>query len=381
QILALEKVAGLSREEARKTLLANVERDAKTDAANLIRNIETQAKQAADKRARDIVASAIHRSAVDNVVELTTSVVTLPGDEMKGRIIGREGRNIRTFEMLTGVDLMVDDTPETVVLSCFDPIRRAIAKIALTNLVKDGRIHPARVEEMVIKARKEVEVAIKEEGEKTAFELNIQGLHPKLIELIGRLRYRTSYGQNALLHSIEVCHLSDFMAQELGVNNQLAKRAGLLHDIGKAVDFEQEGTHTEIGVALGKKYGLSQEVIHAIEAHHEDVEAKTIEAVIVAAADAISASRPGARRESFEAYIKRLEKLENLASSFAGVEKCYAIQAGREVRVLVKPETLNDDAAILLAKNIARKIEQELEYPGQIKVTVLREMRAQEVAR
>ncbi|MFC1478858.1 ribonuclease Y, partial [Candidatus Margulisiibacteriota bacterium] len=381
QVHALEKIAQLSREDAKKMLLSTIEREVKGDAANMIRNIENQAKQTADKRAREIVAGAIQRSAVDNVVEMTTSTVILPSDEMKGRIIGREGRNIRAFEMLTGVDLMVDDTPETVILSCFDPIRRAVAKIALTHLIKDGRIHPSRVEEMVKKAQKEVAATIKEEGERVALELDVQGLHPNLIEMIGRLRYRTSYGQNGLLHSIEVCHLCDFMAQELGINNRLAKRAGLLHDIGKAVDFEQEGTHVQIGVTLAKKYGESQEVIHAIAAHHEDIEAQTIEAIIVAAADAISASRPGARRESFEAYIKRLEKLEGLASSFEGVEKSYAIQAGREVRVIVRPGEVNDDESIFLARSIVKKIEHELEYPGQIKVTVLREMRAMEVAR
>ncbi|MFH1428677.1 MAG: ribonuclease Y [Candidatus Margulisiibacteriota bacterium] len=381
QVQALEKISALSREDAKKMLLSTIEREIKSDAANMIRSIEAQAKQTADKRAREIVAGAIQRSAVDNVVEMTTSTVILPSDEMKGRIIGREGRNIRAFEMMTGVDLMVDDTPETVILSCFDPIRRAVAKIALTHLIKDGRIHPSRVEEMVKKAQKEVAAIIKEEGERVALELDVQGLHPNLIEMIGRLRYRTSYGQNGLLHSIEVCHLCDFMAQELGVNNRLAKRAGLLHDIGKAVDFEQEGTHVEIGVTLAKKYGESPEVIHAIAAHHEDIEAQTIEAIIVAAADAISASRPGARRESFEAYIKRLEKLEGLASSFEGVEKSYAIQAGREVRVIVKPGEINDEGSVLLARSIVKKIEHELEYPGQIKVTVLRELRATEIAK
>ena len=381
QIEALEKISALTRDEAKKMLLNNIERDVKSDAANLIRNIEEQAKQTAEKRAREIVAGAIQRSAVDNVVEITTSVVALPSDEMKGRIIGREGRNIRAFEMLTGVDLLVDDTPESVVLSCFDPIRRVIAKNALSSLVKDGRIHPARVEEMVKKSRKEIEKLIKEEGERVAVELDVQGLHPKLIELIGRLQYRSSYGQNSLLHSVEVCHLADFMAQELGVNSRLARRAGLLHDIGKAIDFEQEGTHVQIGCKLAKKYGESAEVIHAIAAHHEDIEAQTIEAIIVAVADAISASRPGARRESFEAYIKRLEKLEGLACSFDGVERSFAIQAGREVRVVVKPDEIDDSSAIILARDIAKKIEHELEYPGQIKVSVLREMRATEVAR
>jgi len=381
QIQALEKVAGLSREEAKQTLLASIEREVKTDAANMIRNVESQAKQVADKRAKEIVAGALQRSAMDNVAEMTTSTVTLPSDDMKGRIIGREGRNIRAFEMYTGVDLMVDDNPETVILSCFDPIRRAVAKMALEELVKDGRIHPTRVEETVKKAQKQIEVFIREKGEQVALELDVQGIHPKLLELVGRLHYRTSYGQNGLLHSIEVCHLCDFMAQELGVNSKLARRAGLLHDIGKAIDFEQEGTHVQIGCKLAKKYGESDEVIHAIAAHHEDIEAQTIEAVIVAAGDAISASRPGARRESFEAYIKRLEKLENLAVSFDGVEKCFAIQAGREVRVMVKPDVVNDDNAVILARDIAKKIEQELEYPGQIKVTVMREMRVTEIAR
>lgn len=381
QIEALEKISGLSQADAKKLLLSNIEREVKNDAANLIRTIEQQAKQISDKKAKEIVAGAIQRTAVDNVVEATTSLVTVPNEDMKGRIIGREGRNIRAFELLTGVDLMVDDTPETVILSCFDPIRRQIAKLSLEELIKDGRIHPARVEETVKKAKKELEKSVREEGERVAFELGVQNLNPKLIELIGRLKYRTSYGQNCLQHSIEVCHLCDFMAQEIGVNNRLARRAGLLHDIGKAVDFEQEGTHTEIGVTLAKKYGESEEVIHAIAAHHEDIPANTIEAIIVAAADAISASRPGARRESFEAYIKRLEKLEGVASSFSGVEKSFAIQAGREVRVMVKPDEITDDDAVLLARKIAKKIEQELEYPGQIKVTVLREMRAMEIAK
>jgi len=381
QINTLEKVANLSREEAKTILLNNLEREIKTSAGNKIREIEQQMKQVADKKAREIVAGAIKRSAVDNVVELTTSVVTLPSEEMKGRIIGREGRNIRSFEMLTGVDLLVDDTPETVVLSCFDPIRREVAKIALSELIQDGRIHPARVEEMVNKARVSVEKKIIEKGEKVAVELDVQNLHPKLIEMIGRLSYRTSYGQNVLQHSVEVCYLADFMAQEISINNRLAKRAGLLHDIGKAVDFEGEGTHVQLGVDLAKRYGESDAVVHAIEAHHEDVTPKTIEAVLVAAADAISASRPGARRESFEAYIKRLQKLEDLALSFDGVEKSHAIQAGREVRVMVKPDEIDDAGAAKMAYDISRKIERELEYPGQIKVLVLRELRTTEVAK
>ncbi|MBU0580133.1 MAG: ribonuclease Y [Candidatus Margulisbacteria bacterium] len=382
QVAALEKVAQMPKEEAKRLLMSHLERELKNDAAKMIRDIENQTRQVAQKRSREIIANAIQQTNMDHVVETTTSVVQLPSDEMKGRIIGREGRNIRTFETLTGVDLVIDDTPEAVVLSAFDPIRREIAKIALAELVKDGRIHPARVEEMVQKATQEVENVIKEKGEQTAQALNVQNVHPKLLELLGKLYYRTSYGQNNLQHAMEVSRLADLMARQLGVNNQLARRAGLLHDIGKALDFEQEGTHMELGAEVAKKYGESPEVINSIVSHHEGgEEPSTVESVLVKLADAISASRPGARRESLEAYIKRLEKLEKLAMSFEGIEKCYAVQAGREVRVMVKPDIIDDLASNKLAHDIAKKIEAELEYPGQIKVSVIRETRAQDVAR
>jgi len=381
QLSELERIAGLTSEEAKSLLLSNIEREIKYEAAMMIKEIETKAKEEADKRAKEIIASSIQRCAVDHAAETTISVVTLPNDEMKGRIIGREGRNIRAIETLTGIDLIIDDTPEAVILSGFDPIRREIARIALENLIADGRIHPARIEEMVQKAKKEVEANIKEEGERAAIEAGVNGLHPELIKLLGKLKFRTSYGQNMLKHSLEVAHLASVMAAELGVDIQVAKRAGLLHDIGKAVDYEIEGSHVKIGVELLKKYRESEEVIHAVAAHHNDVEPNSIEAILVQAADAISASRPGARRETLEAYIKRLEKLEEIANSFQGVEKSYAIQAGREIRVIVKPEEIDDFGTIQLAREIVKKIEEELQYPGQIKVNVIRETRAIEYAK
>lgn len=380
-VVALEKVAEITKEEAKALLLKHIEKDISHEAAVTIKRIEEETKQNADRLAKQIVTIAIQKCAVDHVTDSTVTVVQLPNDEMKGRIIGREGRNIRVFENLTGVDLIIDDTPEAVVLSAFDPIRREIARIALSGLVADGRIHPARVEEMVTKATKELETKIWELGEKASFEVDVTNLNPKLIKLLGRLHFRTSYGQNVLQHSLEVAYLSGLMAQELGVNVKLAKRAGLLHDIGKAVDHEVEGTHHSLGAELAQRFGESAEVVHAIAAHHGDIEVKTIEAVIVMVADAISASRPGARRESLEAYIKRLEKLEALADSFEGVSKSYAIQAGREVRIIVKPEVIDDATAAKLAHDIARRIEAELEYPGQVKVTVIRETRAMDTAK
>ena len=377
----LERVAGMSQDEAKEVLLANVEKDARHDAALIIRDIEAKTKAEADRRAVNIISMAIQRCAADHVAEATVSVVALPNDEMKGRIIGREGRNIRTLETATGVDLIIDDTPEAVILSGFDPMRREIARIALEKLILDGRIHPARIEEMVEKARKEVETQIREAGEQAVFEVGVHGLHHELIRLLGRLRYRTSYGQNVLKHSIEVAHLAGLMATELGVNVQLAKRAGLLHDIGKAVDHEVEGTHNQIGADLAKKYRENNQVVHAILAHHGDVEPGTVEAVLVQAADAISAARPGARRETLENYIKRLEKLEEIANSFDGVDKSFAIQAGREVRIMVKSDTVSDTDIVVVAKEIVKRIEAELEYPGQIKVNVIRETRATEYAK
>ncbi len=381
QLEELEKISGLSRDEAKALLLQNVEKDARHEMAALVREIEAKAKEEAEKKARDIIGLSIQKCAADHVAETTVSVVPLPNDEMKGRIIGREGRNIRTLETATGIDLIIDDTPEAVILSGFDPVRREVARIALERLILDGRIHPAKIEEMVEKAQKEVENQIKEAGEQAVFEVGIHNIHPELCKLLGRLKYRTSYGQNVLKHSLEVAHLAGLMAAELGGDITLAKRAGLLHDIGKAADHEIEGPHVQIGANLAKKYRENNDVINAIAAHHGDVEPTTLEAVLVQAADAISAARPGARRETLENYIKRLEKLEEIANSFEGVDKSFAIQAGREIRIIVKPEDINDEGILLIAKEIVKKIENEMDYPGQIKVNVIRETRAVEYAK
>lgn len=381
RVAELERISGLTSEEARKILFAELEKDLEYEAALMIKEMENKAKEEGESRAREIIATAIQRCAADHVAETTVAVIPLPNDEMKGRIIGREGRNIRAFETLTGIDLIIDDTPEAVVLSGFDPIRREIAKIALEKLIVDGRIHPARIEEMVDKSRKEVDQQIRDAGDQAIFETGVHGIHPELIKLLGRLKFRTSYGQNVLKHSIEVSYLAGLMAAELGVDIQLAKRAGLLHDIGKAVDHEVEGPHVAIGVELAKKYRENEEVLHAIAAHHGDEEPKTIIAMLVQAADAISAARPGARRETIEAYIKRLQKLEEIASSFEGVDKSYAIQAGREVRIMVKPDKVDDLTSVKLVREITKKIENELDYPGQIKVMIIRETRVVDYAK
>lgn len=377
----LEQLAGLSKDEAKQYLLEKLENEVKHEAIIMVKEIEAQAKENAEKTAKNIIAGAIQKCAADHVAEVTVSVVNLPNEEMKGRIIGREGRNIRTLEMLTGIDLIIDDTPEAVILSGFDPVRREIARLSLEKLIIDGRIHPARIEEMYEKAKKEVEAQIKQEGENATFETGVHGLHPEIVKLLGKLRFRTSYGQNVLKHSVEVSHIAGLIAGELGVDITMAKRAGLLHDLGKAADHEIEGSHVTIGADLAKKYKESRDIVHAIMAHHGDVEATTVVAVIVQAADAISAARPGARRENIESYIKRLEKLEEIANSFEGVEKSFAIQAGREVRIMVSPENIKDDSITLIARDIVKKIEDELEYPGQIKVNVIRETRAIEYAK
>ena len=381
QFEMLEKISGYTVDEAKAYLIKNLESEVTHEAAMKIKEIEAKFKEEADQKAREYITLAIQRCAADHVAEATVSVVPLPNDEMKGRIIGREGRNIRTIETLTGVDLIIDDTPEAITISSFDPVRREIARLALEKLIVDGRIHPARIEEMVEKARKEVNATIKAEGERATFETGVHGLHSELVKILGRQKYRTSYGQNVLNHSMEVAHIAGLLASELGVDVMTAKRAGLLHDIGKAIDHEVEGSHVTIGVDLARKYKESEEVIHAIEAHHGDVEPHTIIACLVQAADTISAARPGARRENIENYIKRLEKLEELTSSFNGVESSYAIQAGREIRIMVKPDQVSEDEMVLLAREIAQKIENELEYPGQIKVHLLRETKAIEYAK
>ncbi len=381
EIQELEKISGYTSEQAKEYLLKTVEDDVKHDTAKMIKEMEAHAKEEAGKKAKEYIVNAIQKCAADHVAEATISVVQLPNDEMKGRIIGREGRNIRTLETMTGVDLIIDDTPEAVILSGFDPIRREVARIALEKLILDGRIHPARIEEMVEKAQREVEVVIREEGESALLEVGVHGIHPELVRLLGRMRFRTSYGQNALKHSIEVAHLSGLLAAELGADVRIAKRAGLLHDIGKSVDHEVEGSHIQIGVDLCRKYKESAVVINAVEAHHGDVEPQSLVACIVQAADAISAARPGARRETIETYTNRLKQLEEITNSFKGVEKSFAIQAGREVRIMVIPEQINDDAMVLLAREISKRIENELEYPGQIKVNVIRESRVTDYAK
>ncbi|MCA0384127.1 MAG: ribonuclease Y [Firmicutes bacterium] len=381
QIKELERISQLTIEEAKGQLLADVEKEVKHDTVVLIKDLENKAREEANKKAKDILAYAIQKCAADYVAESTVSLVNLPNDEMKGRIIGREGRNIRALETLTGVDLIIDDTPEAVILSSFDPIRREVARMALEKLIIDGRIHPARIEEMVEKSKKEIEQIIKTEGENATFEVGIHNLHPELIRLVGRLKYRTSYGQNVLKHSIEVAHLAGLMASEIGADVKVAKRAGLLHDIGKAVDHDLEGTHIELGMQILRKYRESKAVIHAMSTHHGDYEPESIEAILVTAADALSAARPGARRETLDTYIKRLEALEGIANSYEGVEKSFAIQAGREVRVVVLPDKISDDDMFLLARDISKKIESDLDYPGQIKVHVIRESRVTDFAK
>ena len=381
QVAELERISGCTADEAKQLLLDEIEKDVRHDASVMIKDIETKAKEEADKKAKEIITGAIQRCAADHVAETTVSSVALPSDEMKGRIIGREGRNIRAIEQATGVDLIIDDTPEAVILSGFDPVRREIARIALEKLIVDGRIHPARIEEMVEKATKEVNTIIKDEGEAATFEVGIHNLHPELVKLLGRLRYRTSYGQNVLKHSLEVAHLAGLMAGELGMDVKLAQRAGLLHDIGKALDHEIQGTHVDIGIDVLRKYKENDAVIDAMAAHHGDYEPKSAEAVLVAAADALSAARPGARRETLDTYIKRLQKLEEIANTTPGVDKSFAIQAGREIRIIARPDEVSDDAMALLAREISQKIESELEYPGQIKVNVIRETRAIDYAR
>ena len=377
----LERISGFTAEEAKAYLIAQVEAEVTHETALKIKEVESRMKEECEARAREVVAQAIQRCAADQVAEMTVSVVPLPNDEMKGRIIGREGRNIRTIETLTGVDLIIDDTPEAITVSCFEPVRREIARLALEKLIADGRIHPTHIEEMVEKARREVDATIKAEGERAVFECGVRNLHPELVKMLGRLHYRTSYGQNVLQHSIEVSHIAGMMASELGADVQAAKRAGLLHDLGKAVDHELEGTHVSLGVEFARKYKEREDIIHAIEAHHNDVEPRTVVACLVQAADAISAARPGARRENLENYIKRLEQLETITGSYPGVDKAYAIQAGREVRVMVKPEQVSEDQMVILARDLAKKIEEEMEYPGQIKVHVLRETKVIEYAK
>ena len=381
QTAVLERISGLTGMQAKEMLLQQTEDDARHDMAKLVRAVEEEAKHEADRRARNILSLSIQRTAANHVAETTVSVVPLPSDDMKGRIIGREGRNIRALENLTGIDFIIDDTPEAVVLSGFDGVRREIARLTITKLLADGRIHPARIEEMYNQARAEIDATIEEAGEQACFDANVHGVAPELVKVLGRLKFRTSYGQNVLNHSVEVAHLAGIMANELGANPKIARRAGLLHDVGKAIDHEVDGSHGQISAQLARKYRETQSVVHAIEAHHQDVEPQTVEAVLVQAADAISAARPGARRETLEGYVKRLESLEKIAESKKGVEKCYAMQAGREVRVMVKPAEVSDDAAVLLAREIAKEIEETLDYPGQIRVTVIRESRATELAK
>ena len=381
QMKALEAISGLTQEQAKAHLLQSVEEEVRHETALKIKEIEAQMKEDAEEKAREVIATAIQRCAADHAAETTVSVVALPNDEMKGRIIGREGRNIRTLETITGVDLIIDDTPEAITVSSFDPVRREIARLALEKLIADGRIHPTRIEDMVEKARKDVDRTIREEGERACYETGVHNLNPELVKILGRQKYRTSYGQNVLNHSIEVAHIAGLMAAELGVDPALAKRAGLLHDLGKSIDHEVEGSHVQLGADIARKYKENPVVVNAIEAHHGDVEPKTIIVVLVQAADAVSAARPGARRENVENYIRRLQKLEELTGSFPGVDKAYAIQAGREVRIMVKPEVVNEDNMILLARDVAKKIESELEYPGQIKINVIRETKAVEYAK